>query len=65
MTIHSEREHRAAGDLERHPLHRFAQSTGTPVFAASFVMVSSVAAIMCGMRVPTARGVKAGASVRR
>jgi len=28
-------------------------------------MVSSVAAIMCGTSVETARGVKAGASVRR
>ena len=28
MPVHPEREHRAAGDLERHPLHRLAQIDG-------------------------------------
>ena len=41
------------------------RSTGSPLAACSFAIVSSVAAIMCGTSVVTARGVKAGASVRR
>ena len=28
MAIHPERKHRAAGDLQRHPLHGFAQVDG-------------------------------------
>ena len=41
------------------------RSTGALLRARSFATVSSVAAIMCGTSADTARGVKAGASVRR
>ena len=42
-----------------------AESTGASLAACSLAIVSSMAAIMCGTSVVTARGVKAGASVRR
>ena len=41
------------------------RSTGALLAAMSLAMVSSVAASMCGISVVTARGVNAGARVRR
>ncbi len=41
------------------------RSTGRALSVLSFVMVSSVTSTICGISIDTARGVNAGASVRR
>ena len=66
VTAHPEREHGAPGDLERHPLHRFAQIDRLRrcCFAAWRWFRPSPRSC-AEPAVETARGVKAGASVRR
>jgi len=56
VAVHPEREHGAPSDFELIRCIASRRSTGPPQAALSFAIVASVAAIICGTSVPTARG---------